>query len=38
LKAATGETGAEVRVPLFIDAGEKIKIDTATGNYVERAK
>lgn len=38
LKAATVETGAEVRVPLFIDAGEKIKIDTATGSYVERAK
>ena len=38
LKPATVETGAEVRVPLFIDAGEKIKIDTATGAYVERAK
>jgi elongation factor P len=38
LKPATVETGAEVKVPLFIDAGEKIKIDTATGSYVERAK
>ena len=38
LKNATVETGAEVKVPLFIDAGEKVKIDTATGNYVERAK
>ena len=38
LKAATVETGAEIRVPLFIDTGEKVKIDTATGNYVERAK
>ena len=38
LKPATVETGAEVKVPLFIDAGEKIKIDTATGNYIERAK
>ena len=38
LKNATVETGAEVKVPLFIDTGEKIKIDTATGNYVERAK
>jgi elongation factor P len=38
LKAAKVETGAEVRVPLFIDTGEKIKIDTATGSYMERAK
>lgn len=38
LKNATVETGAEVRVPLFIDAGEKIKIDSATGSYIERAK
>ena len=38
LKAATVETGAEVKVPLFIDTGEKIKIDTSTGNYIERAK
>ena len=38
LKPATVETGAEVRVPLFIDAGEKVKIDTTTGAYIERAK
>ncbi len=38
LKPATVETGAEVRVPLFIETGEKIKIDTRTGSYVERAK
>ena len=38
LKPATVETGAEVRVPLFIDTGEKVKIDTRTGTYVERAK
>jgi elongation factor P len=38
LKPATVETGAEVKVPLFIDAGEKIKIETSTGNYIERAK
>ena len=38
LKPAKVETGAEVKVPLFIDTGEKIKIDTATGNYIERAK
>ena len=35
---ATLETGAEVRVPLFIDKGEKIRIDTRTGEYIERAK
>jgi elongation factor P len=38
LKSATVETGAEVRVPLFIENGEKIKIDTRTGTYIERAK
>lgn len=38
LKPATLETGAEVRVPLFIETGEKIKVDTRTGAYVERAK
>ncbi|MFB6317689.1 elongation factor P [Saccharicrinis sp. FJH54] len=38
LKPATIETGAEVMVPLFIEIGEKIKIDTSTGSYVERAK
>lgn len=37
-KPATVETGAEVRVPLFIDQGEKIVIDTTTGAYKERAK
>lgn len=38
MKPATIATGAEVRVPLFIDNGEKIKIDTRTGIYVERVK
>lgn len=38
LKPATVETGAEVRVPLFINAGEKIKIDTRTGSYIERVR
>ncbi len=38
LKPATVETGAEVRVPLFINEGEKIKVDTRTGTYVERVK
>ncbi len=36
-KNATVETGAVVRVPLFIEVGEKIKIDTRTGDYLERA-
>lgn len=38
MKPATIATGAEVRVPLFIDNGEVIKIDTRTGIYVERVK
>lgn len=38
LKPATVETGAEVRVPLFINQGDFIKIDTATGAYMERVK
>ncbi len=37
LKPATLETGAEIRVPLFINEGDKIKIDTRTGEYLERA-
>ena len=37
-KPATLETGAEIRVPLFINPGDKIKIDTRTGEYLERAK
>lgn len=37
-KPATLETGAEVRVPLFINIGEKIRIDTRTGEYLERSK
>lgn len=36
-KPATVETGAQVKVPLFIEEGEKIKIDTRTGEYLERA-
>ena len=38
LKPATVETGAEIRVPLFINEGDKIKIDTAKASYVERVK
>ena len=36
-KPAIVETGAEVKVPLFIEQGDKIKIDTRTGEYMERA-
>jgi elongation factor P len=38
LKPATVETGAEVRVPLFINQGDIIKIECASGNYMERVK
>lgn len=37
-KPATLETGAVVRVPLFINIGEELKIDTRTGDYVSRSK
>jgi len=36
-KPAKLETGAEIRVPLFIDEGEMIRVDTRTGEYMERA-
>src|SRR2546430_218694 len=36
-KPATLETGAQVQVPLFITTGEKIKVDTRTGEYLSRA-
>ena len=36
LKPATVETGAEIRVPLFINEGDHIRIDTRTGEYMER--
>ena len=36
-KTATVETGATIRVPLFINTGDKIKIDTRTSEYLERA-
>jgi elongation factor P len=38
LKPATIDTGAEIRVPLFVNTGDNIKIKTATGEYVERVK
>ena len=36
-KPATLETGVEIQVPLFIDEGERIRVDTRTGEYVSRA-
>ena len=38
LKPAVVETGAEIKVPLFINIGDRIRIDTRTGEYLERAK
>lgn len=38
MKEATVETGVEVKVPLFVNQGDKIKIDTRTGDYIERVK
>ena len=38
LKPATLETGAEIKVPLFINEGDKINIDTTTGEYLGRSK
>lgn len=38
LKPATLETGAEIRVPLFINEGDRIKVDTRDGSYSERVK
>lgn len=36
-KPATLETGAEIKVPLFVEEGEMIRVDTRTGEYMERA-
>jgi elongation factor P len=38
MRAAILETGAEVQIPLFIEQGMRIKVDTRTGEYVERSK
>ncbi len=38
MKPATIDTGAEIRVPLFIEIGDKIKVDTSKGQYSERVK
>ena len=37
-KPATLETGATINVPLFINEGDKVKIDTEKGQYIERIK
>jgi elongation factor P len=37
-KPATLETGAVIPVPIFLNAGDRIKVDTRSGTYVERAK
>jgi len=37
-KPATVETGAEIKVPIFINTGDKVKVDTRDGSYVERIK
>jgi elongation factor P len=38
MKPATLETGAEIKVPLFINIGDKIQVDTRTGEYMNRVK
>lgn len=38
LKSATVETGVEIKVPLFVNIGDKVKVDTRTGDYIERVK
>ncbi|TJZ60481.1 elongation factor P [Sphingobacterium olei] len=38
LKNATVETGVDIKVPLFINQGDKVKVDTRTGDYIERVK
>jgi len=38
MKKAKLETGAEIMVPMFVDSGIKVKVDTRTGEYVERVK
>ena len=37
-KLATVSTGVEIRVPLFINQGDKVRVDTRTGSYIERVK
>ena len=37
-KKAVLETGAEIQVPMFVEEGETIRVDTRTGEYMERVK
>lgn len=38
MKPATLETGAEIQVPIFVNEGDLLRIDTSTGSYIERVK
>jgi elongation factor P len=38
MKPATLQTGAVVQVPLFVEEGERVKVDTRSGEYIERVK
>jgi elongation factor P len=38
LKPATIETGMEIRVPLFVNQGDKVRVDTKSGAYMERVR
>jgi elongation factor P len=38
MKPATLETGAEIQVPMFVAEGERVKVDTRSGEYIERVK
>jgi elongation factor P len=38
MKPATLETGAEIHVPMFVAEGERVKVDTRSGEYIERVK
>lgn len=38
LKSATVETGVEIKVPLFVNIGDKVRVDTRSGSYIERVK
>ena len=38
MKPAILETGAEIQVPMFVDEGERVKVDTRSGQYMERVK
>lgn len=38
LKYATVETGVEIKVPMFVTQGDRVKVDTRTGEYIERVK